>query len=248
MKKFLALLLAGVMSLTIMTGCQQETTETPSEENPSAMEFPQLEDKPDKDSEVAIIETEAGIIKMCFYPEYAPKAVENFLTHAKNGYYDGVTFHRIIQDFMIQGGDPEGTGYGGESIWGEGFDVELCENLRHFRGAVCMARSQQPSSQGSQFYIVDGKEIDDALIEQMKTMGDEGGWYEEVINAYAEMGGSPSLDFQYTVFGQVFEGMDVVDALIDNAIVEDDNGTVLAENQPKIIKITVEPATNHFEY
>ena len=69
-----------------------------------------------------------------------------------------------------------------------------------------------------------------------------------MINAYKEMGGSPSLDFQYTVFGQVFEGMDVVDELIDNAIVEDNNGTVLAENQPKIIKITVEPATNHFEY
>lgn len=246
MKKWLALLLSGVMALTMMTGCQQETT--PSEESSSDMVFPQLQEKPAQDSEVAIVETEAGIIKMCFYPEYAPKAVENFLTHAKDGYYDGLSFHRIIEDFMIQGGDPMGNGTGGESIWGEGFDVEIVDNLRHFRGAVCMARSSQPNSQGSQFYIVDGIEMNDNLLSQMSEIGAEGGWYDEVVEGYKELGGYPMLDYQYTVFGQVFEGMDVVDELIGSAIVEDDNGTVAPENQPKIIRITVEPAANHFEY
>ena len=250
MKKFLSLLLAGVMALTMMTGCQQETN-TPAE-TPAApaesTDFPQLNDKPAKETEVAVIETEAGTFKMCFYPEYAPKAVENFLTHAKDGYYDGLTFHRIIQDFMIQGGDPEGNGSGGESIWGEGFEVELCENLRHFRGAVCMARAQAMDSQGSQFYIVDGIDVPDNLLDQMASMGAENGWSEEVIEGYRELGGYPMLDFQYTVFGQVFEGMDVVDELIDNAKTEDSNGTVLAGNQPKIISITVEPASNHFSY
>ena len=190
------------------------------------------------------METEAGTIKMCFYPEYAPKAVENFLTHAKEGYYDGLTFHRIIQDFMIQGGDPNGNGTGGESIWGEGFGEEISENLRHFRGAVCMAKSQLPNSQGSQFYIVDGIDIPDSLLKQME----DAQWPQAVIDAYQELGGYPMLDYGYTVFGQVFEGMDVVDELIDNAITEDDNGTVAAENQPKIIKITVEPAENYFDY
>ncbi len=249
MKKIFALLLAGVMALSMMTGCQQNSSST--EEKPAtetSTSFPQLEDKPAQDSEVAIVETEAGTIKMCFYPEYAPKAVENFLTHAKDGYYDGLTFHRIIQDFMIQGGDPAGNGTGGESIWGEGFGEEIVDNLRHFRGAVCMAKSSQPNSQGSQFYIVDGIELDDSLLSQMEEMGAENGWPQEVIDGYKELGGYPMLDYGYTVFGQVFEGMDVVDELIDNAQVEDSNGTVSPANQPKIIKITVEPATNHFDY
>lgn len=248
MKKILALLLAGVMALSF-AGCQQETSENESSQPETEISaYPQLTDKPAQDSEVAIVETEAGTIKMCFYPEYAPKAVENFLTHAKEGYYDGLTFHRIIDDFMIQGGDPNGDGTGGESIWGEGFGEEITVNLRHFRGAVCMAKSSLPDSQGSQFYIVDGIEIPDSLISQMEEMGEENGWPEEVIKGYKELGGYPMLDLQYTVFGQVFEGMDVVDELIENAIVEDSNGTVLAENQPKIISITVEPATKYFEY
>ncbi len=246
MKKWLSLLLAGVMALSMFSGCQQDKTdsqpETPASDT-SDIQLPQL-DKPAKDSEVAIMETEAGTIKMCFYPEYAPKAVENFLTHAKEGYYDGLTFHRIIQDFMIQGGDPNGNGTGGESIWGEGFGEEISENLRHFRGAVCMAKSQLPNSQGSQFYIVDGIDIPDSLLKQME----DAQWPQAVIDAYQELGGYPMLDYGYTVFGQVFEGMDVVDELIDNAITEDDNGTVAAENQPKIIKITVEPAENYFDY
>lgn len=107
-----------------------------------------------------------------------------------------------------------------------------------------MAKSQLPNSQGSQFYIVDGIDIPDSLLKQME----DAQWPQAVIDAYQELGGYPMLDYGYTVFGQVFEGMDVVDELIDNAITEDDNGTVAAENQPKIIKITVEPAENYFDY
>ena len=89
--------------------------------------------------EVATLKTNMGDIKLMFFPEEAPKCVEYFLTHAKNGYYNGVIFHRVIKDFMIQGGDPEGTGMGGESIWGHGIADEYSMKLFHLRGARCRA-------------------------------------------------------------------------------------------------------------
>lgn len=264
MKKWLALLLAGAMAMAAMTACsnkeenntteKNETTQSSEEAKAPAQGetvLPQLEEKPAKDAKVAIIETSAGTIKMCVYPEYAPKAVENFLTHAENGYYDGLTFHRIIEGFIIQGGDPSGDGTGGESIWGEGFGEEISNNLHHFRGAVAMAKSSLPNSQGSQFYIVQNPTVEPALISQMKEIGvnEEGnGFSDAVIEAYSEMGGTPALDYNYTVFGQVFEGMDVVDKIAQETKVQDDNGTVSPENQPKIIKITVDTAENHFQY
>ena len=101
----------------------------------------------------AVIKTTLGDITVQLYPQEAPKAVENFLTHAKNGYYDGIIFHRVIQDFMIQGGDPTGTGRGGESIWGESFEDEFSHKLHNFRGALSMANSGI-NTNGSKFFIV----------------------------------------------------------------------------------------------
>lgn len=97
--------------------------------------------------------TNFGEIAFEFYPEYAPKAVENFLTHAKNGYYNGVIFHRVIRDFMIQGGDPTGTGMGGNSIWNRKFDDEFTFELSHTRGMLSMANAGR-NTNGSQFFIV----------------------------------------------------------------------------------------------
>lgn len=105
------------------------------------------------DNPVASIETSEGIIRVRLFPEEAPKAVENFITHAKEGYYDGLSFHRVINDFMLQGGDPNGTGTGGESIWGGTFEDEFSPVLRNFRGALSMANSG-PNTNGSQFFIV----------------------------------------------------------------------------------------------
>ncbi|MGN0664559.1 MAG: peptidylprolyl isomerase [Negativibacillus sp.] len=198
-------------------------------------------EKPAKDAKIAVMETEKGTIKLRFFPEFAPKAVENFLTHAENGYYNGITFHRVINDFMIQGGDPTGTGAGGESIWGHSFEDEFDVKLRNYRGALSMANAG-PCTNGSQFFIVQAKEVPVDLLHQMKQVGVNArgdGFPDEVVEKYAEIGGTPWLDYKHTVFGQVFEGMDVVDAI---AAAEADSHKVV------INKITVEPAENHFEY
>ena len=105
---------------------------------------------------IAEIETNAGVIKIRLFPDDAPKAVENFVTHAKEGYYDGLTFHRVINDFMIQGGDPTGTGMGGESIWGAPFEDEFSDYAYNFRGALSMANAGA-NTNGSQFFIVQAK-------------------------------------------------------------------------------------------
>lgn len=169
---------------------------------------------PVKGEEIAIITTNHGTIKVKFFPEIASKAVENFKTHAKAGYYDGVTFHRVIADFMIQGGDPEGTGRGGQSIWGEPFEDEFDINYRNFKGALSMANAG-PNTNGSQFFIVQKGKVEEDLIKQMNQLGEEKGFPETVIKAYEELGGTAWLDFKHTVFGQVFEGIDIVDKIAE---------------------------------
>ncbi len=159
----------------------------------------------------AVLKTNKGEIKIRLFPEYAPKAVENFITHAQNGYYDGLIFHRVIDNFMIQGGDPQGTGVGGESIWGAPFEDEFTGELHNLRGALSMANAG-PNTNGSQFFIVQAKEVPENLLEQMRS-ADERVFPTEFIEAYEQMGGTPWLDFCHTVFGQVYEGMEVVDAI-----------------------------------
>ena len=166
-------------------------------------------EKPAKDAEVIVMKTSKGTIKMRLFPEKAPKTVENFVTHAKEGYYDGLTFHRVINGFMIQGGDPLGNGTGGSeaTIKGEFSENGVENKLSHTRGAVSMARSSDPDSASSQFFIVQQD--------------------------------STYLDGQYACFGYVTKGMDVVDEICDNTPVEDDNGTVKTENQPVIESIKI---------
>lgn len=165
---------------------------------------------PEAGEEIVIIKTNHGDIKVRLFPEAAPKAVENFKTHAKNGYYDGVTFHRVMKDFMIQGGDPDGTGRGGKSIWESPFEDEFDPEYHNLRGSLSMANSG-PNTNGSQFFIVQKSDVDKGFIGEMKTAGVEGGFSDAVIKAYEELGGTPWLDFKHTVFGQVFQGMDIVD-------------------------------------
>lgn len=166
---------------------------------------------PAKGEKIAVMQTNMGDVKIRLFPEAAPKAVENFIGHAENGYYDGLIFHRVINDFMIQGGDPTGTGMGGESIYGHSFEDEFDLSARNYRGALSMANAG-PNTNGSQFFIVQAKKVDDGLIDQMTELADRG-FPEEVTENYKRVGGTPWLDFKHTVFGQVFEGMDVVDKI-----------------------------------
>ena len=165
---------------------------------------------PEKGETVAIMTVKNfGDIKIKFFNDVAPKAVENFVTHSKNGYYNGTTFHRVMEEFMIQGGDPEGNGTGGESNWGKDFEEELDLGLVPYRGALCMAsRGTGTSSIGSQFFIVQAN-YDEKMANALKQYK----YPEGLIDEYKNYGGYLSLYQGYTVFGQVFEGMDVVDRI-----------------------------------
>ena len=211
-KKLLACLLAATMGLTVLAGCseqKEQPKEEPAQQTQETQPEAQTEEKteqtptekltlsdesglpqfnnPDKDSEVAILHTSAGDIKIMFFPQYAPKAVENFLTHAKDGYYDGVSFHRVIENFMIQGGDPKGNGTGGseKTIKGEFLKNGVNNTLTHTRGTISMARSPAYDSASSQFFICNAD--------------------------------STFLDGNYAAFGYVTEGMEVVDAITEYA-------------------------------
>lgn len=166
---------------------------------------------PQKGDTLAVMHTNMGDIKIKLFPEKAPKTVENFVTHSKNGYYNGLKFHRVINDFMIQGGDPRGNGTGGESIWGGSFSDEFDPELHNLRGALSMANSG-PDTNGSQFFIVQAREVPSNMLEQMRDLEDNG-FPADITAAYEALGGTPWLDFRHTVFGQVTKGMDVVDAI-----------------------------------
>lgn len=148
-----------------------------------------------------------GSITAELYADKAPITVANFLKLVDEKFYDGLTFHRIIDGFMIQGGDPKGNGTGGsnQNIKGEFSSNGVKNDLKHVRGVLSMARSGQPDSASSQFFIMH----DDA----------------------------PHLDGSYAAFGQVLSGMEVVDAICANTPVTDMNGTVLKDNQPVIERI-----------
>lgn len=170
-------------------------------------EFPQVSQGDTKVTK-AVMHTNKGDVTFALYPELAPKTVENFVELAKTDYYNGIIFHRVISDFMIQGGDPTGTGMGGESIWEEQFEDEFSPYLFNLRGALSMANSG-PNTNGSQFFIVTASQVPSQMMEQMEGAG----YPAEIIEAYRENGGTPWLDQRHTVFGHVIEGMDVVDEI-----------------------------------
>lgn len=234
MKRFIAVAVSGMLMMNLLGGCQSskedkaateentvaETT-TAEEASTEASQEIDLKKKvtiktpskvdqtamPEEGETVAIIHVkDYGDISAKFFYEDSPLAVENFLTLAANGYYDGIIFHRVIKDFMIQGGDPTGTGTGGTSMWGKEFKNEYSDRLAQINGSLAMARTQEPDTNGSQFYINNGTKSDKTELSNM-------GISKELTDLYLEFGGNPFLQDQYTVFGQVYDGMDVVEAI-----------------------------------
>ena len=158
---------------------------------------------------IALFETSKGNIEIELRPDLAPKAVENFTTLAKKGYYNGQIFHRVIQNFMIQGGDPTGTGMGGESIYGGSFEDEFSMEAFNLRGALSMANAG-PNTNGSQFFIVQNQNFPYNAKEL-----ERGGWPKQIAEAYVDNGGTPHLDQRHTVFGHLMDtaSFDVLDTI-----------------------------------
>ncbi len=262
-RKIAAAAVSALMIAAAFTGCGS-TTSTSSDggdsagasdtaavnaaENVEILNFT----PPEAGEKIAVITVkDFGEIKIKLFPEAAQKGVENFVGLAEMNYYDELIFHRIIPSFMNQGGDPRGTGTGGNSVWGGDFDGGIPEGLYHFSGAVAYANSGATSTNGSQFYIVNtaegefnlgGTYLADGSIYYYQTFEEAGMTQpKNVQDMYMEKGGTPSLDGKYTVFGQVFEGMDVVRAMAQVETDENDKPlTAVVMESVRIVEYTGE--------
>lgn len=210
MKRRLGIFFTVILSAALLAGCGSKNTEGDAEGSSSAeSSSTSTSEQSSNLHHVEIKVKDYGNIKVELDEDAAPITVENFMNLAEEGFYDGLTFHRIIDGFMIQGGDPLGNGTGGsdKNIKGEFSSNGVENDISHVRGTISMARSQAKDSASSQFFIVQKD--------------------------------STNLDGEYAGFGSVTEGMEIVDQICKDAQVEDSNGTVLAENQPVIETITV---------
>lgn len=206
MKRKIGIAAAIILALFVVTGCQKQE-ETPKKSEQKKTEASEELLSGTHHAEIQV--KDYGTITVELDADTAQITVTNFVNLAKDGFYDNLTFHRIMDGFMIQGGDPNGDGTGGadQTVKGE-FSSNGVENeISHTRGTISMARAQDPDSASSQFFIVQED--------------------------------SDYLDGNYAAFGHVTSGMEIVDQICKDVPVEDDNGTVKAENQPVIEKITI---------
>jgi len=187
---------------------------------------------------MAEIETEYGIMTVKLYND-TPKHKENFIKLANEGFYDGTLFHRIVKDFMVQGGDPDSKGAPAGKMLGQGgpgYTIDAEIGRPHIKGALSAARlgdNQNPErkSSGSQFYIVQG--IKQKIVDvKAKAVFKNITYPEETLKLYSEIGGSPFLDMEYTVFGEVVEGLDIIDKLA--AVQTDPNARPLKDVPMKV--------------
>ena len=212
--------LSAVMLSVGLCGC---TTKSGSGNNASsAINFTEAKEG---DKIAVITVKDFGTIKVRLFTAEAPAAAQNFIDLANKGYYDGLIFHRVIEGFVDQGGDPEGTGRGGEAANGGKFDGGITPNAYHFSGAIAYANAGTAAENGSQFYLVntDAASVTEDLMPMIEkyfyqAFGIKYSFPDDVKKLYIEYGGTPSLDVPqaqggYTIFGQTIEGLDVVQAI-----------------------------------
>lgn len=219
MKKIIRNLITAVVATTLcLTGCgsagtadkstdSTKSTEKSAQESTQTASGSAIQGKLSGKHHAKITVKDYGTIEVELDADQAPITVTNFAKLVQKGFYDGLTFHRIISGFMIQGGDPEGTGMGGsdETIKGEFSSNGVENSIKHTRGTISMARSQDPDSASSQFFIVQSD--------------------------------STHLDGDYAAFGHVTSGMDIVDQICKDAKPTDGNGTIAKDQQPVIESI-----------
>lgn len=253
--------MTSVLALSLsITGCKgnstvdTDTSSTEASETSNAEAVIKNFEMPEVGEKIAVIKVkDYGVIKIKLFAEEAKaaapvpeqNAVDNFISLADKHYYDELIFHRIIPGFMNQGGDPKGDGTGGNSTWGGDFDGGVPEGLYHFSGAVAYANSNGVSTDSSQFYIVNtpadkvyyGGYRDETGALQYYNSFDETQIVlpQNVKDKYLEVGGVPFLDGGYTVFGQVFEGLEVVREI--SAVEVDANDKPLKQVQMESVTI-----------
>ncbi len=239
-RKFCALC-AVILSLLLLCGCAGSRYPVPDrgEVESTERQFTQ----PSDGDLIAIFTTSLGEVRVVLYPDAAPMAVYNFVGLARSGYYDNTIIWRSEYGFAVQGGDATGTGSGGSTIYADNpIPLEADSSLRHYAGALCAATTKgDPNSGQSQFYFVTA--LPDSVDEEMQAQLTENGYTEAQVAAYAAAGGLPYLDNTDTVFGQVYEGMDVVDkmACVDTVLDEEENDTFrpTEEDTITIEKVTI---------
>ena len=214
-KKALAFIMCVAAAAASVTSCgsraqqsEGQSSSAVTSEKETASEVANFTAPKEGDTIIIMNIKDYGEVKFRLFSEYAEKGCENFIELAKKGYYDGLTFHRVIKDVMIQGGDPEGTGMGGESVWGGKFDGGTDPHLIHAAGALAYANSGSTATDGSQFYVVTGQVYSKEQLADMKNQGYT--FTPEQEEIYSTAGGAPWLDGGYTVFGQVIDGLDVI--------------------------------------
>ena len=205
-----ACLCALLLTAAAFTGCSHKHVTLDHLEQEPVLNYT----APAEGEEIVVIHVrDMGDVKIKLFPELLPEACENFTTLAQNGYYDDLIFHRVIENFMIQGGDPKADGTGGESCWGGEFDGGWSPQLLHLPGALAYANSAGTATDGRQFYIVTGQPMPESTLDYYT---EELNIYytQEARSLYGQYGGYASLDGgNYTVFGQVFDGLDIVYAI-----------------------------------
>lgn len=245
MRKVSGIMFSILVLLSLLTGCSKAgnvdsnngEVQTGDEKVIDVADMKQFKQPVKGDTVAEIVVRDYGSIYIRFFEDAAPKSVENFITHSKEGYYDGLTFHRIIKDFMIQGGDPTGSGMGGESIWGESFEDEFSDTLQPYRGALCMANSG-PDTNGSQFFLVQSAQpVDAGLMDQVEAQY-KVQFDAQSRKAYGEVGGTPWLYQLHTVFGQIYQGYEVLDAIVKVEMKDSRSGIPAKEVIIETIKVT----------